>query len=172
MRGLAFIDPFHPQSPFVSFASIERTPHMTLSKSDKTPEWLSRLLGWHGWVTFCIVVVAVGVCSGAFFILKQDRAPISRPELRAIHSSGTELQNAAVPSLPLSQMDRFESITFTNLNGKRVIRMRLVAGGDEVIVDSVTGKLLEVKEGPGASIPSTNPKRQALPIPVPAIAIE
>jgi hypothetical protein len=42
----------------------------------------------------------------------------------------------------------FYSITLTHEHGTRVVKIQVVAGGDEIIVDAASGKVLETRPGP------------------------
>ena len=50
-------------------------------------------------------------------------------------------------------------------NGVRVIRNQVVAGGDELVIDAATGRLLEARPAPRA--PAAQPKPMLItPVPV------
>jgi hypothetical protein len=143
-------------------------------KSKKIAEWLTQIQRWHGWGPLCIVVLIVAGGGGAFLFIREARD--TRNDIGLVPAQNGQTapnQPIAIEAptvtmrLPPPQTTAIESITYANMNGKRVVRLMLVPNGDEMIVDCATGKFLEVKRGPTASLPLTKPTMKAVPIPVP-----
>jgi hypothetical protein len=103
------------------------------------------------WGVALAAVSLLTVGGGAIIWTHRDSPPPTTPQ------SGTEVRGIrrqlplpspadGVPLPPgLQNTSSLYSISFTQENGTRVVKIRVVADGDELIVDAQTGRLLETR---------------------------
>lgn len=88
---------------------------------------------------------------GAIIWLHKEEQP-STPSVAMAHPSSSmmldrvELQN--MPGFVPNSAAAIHTITMTEENGTRVVKIQVVPGGEELIIDAATGRLLETRPVP------------------------
>ena len=89
----------------------------------------------------------------SFFVADPSRGPMSiSAETAPVEAPGFAARihgpDGVLPNPPAVGV---HSITLTQENGTKVVKIQVVAGGDEIVVDAVTGRVIETR--PGRSAP-------------------
>jgi hypothetical protein len=111
---------------------------------------------WLPWWPVPAAAAFLAVVGAGVYLAQPDAPPAGPP--------AGEAGRTVPPPVP-DQAARFHSLTTGVEHGIRVIRIQVVAGGDELVIDAATGRLLEARPAPRP--PNTPAKPMVLPIPVP-----
>ena len=119
---------------------------MTSSESSPRRGWLSNLRSWHGWRSLAVSVVLLLVGVAAVLLYHRPTPPDPPLPPADMKARFARLPVAPSPEPPAPAGVRLHSVTVAEEEGKRVIKIRATPGGEELVVDAATGKLLAVRE--------------------------
>ena len=90
----------------------------------------------------------LGLVGLGVYWVPADRPPAARPVV------STRVVPPPVPDDPPG----LHAVSTGEEEGVRVVRIRVVPGGDELIVDAATGRLLEARPAAGSPVPAGKPR--------------
>jgi hypothetical protein len=104
--------------------------------------------------------LVLSIAAGGFWVSEQIRTA-AQPALVRVSQDDLRVVEMSIEEPPLEERVAraagLKSVRHTVEDGKKVIRIRATADGDELIVDAATGKLLSIAS------PSPSPMQMAAP---------
>jgi hypothetical protein len=86
-----------------------------------------------------------------FFVGEPGRKPMSlATDTAPVESPGQVARFHGPDSLMAPPAVGVHSITLTQENGTKVVKIQVTAGGDEIVVDAATGRVIETRPNPSA----------------------